>query len=132
MQEHQQKRGSTGSPFTKSPYFTKFYRSDTASGMSLAAVGKFIRDAGFTPNTHRIVSWYTPVDVYIFRRALLGHSQLIDMTPTPSLMELYSNDGATCLQPYNLATIVKHSSNLTSTTTPWPSHSSTVRSSRSR
>jgi hypothetical protein len=50
MQEHQQKRGSTGSPFTKSPYFTKFYRSDAASGMSLAAVGKFIRDAGSTPN----------------------------------------------------------------------------------
>jgi hypothetical protein len=33
--------------------------------MDLAAVSSAMREAGFLPETYRIFSWYTPLDVYV-------------------------------------------------------------------
>jgi hypothetical protein len=60
-----QRRTGNIPPLCQRRYFTKYYNSTTTIGMDLAAVGRAMREAGFSPETHRIFSWYTRLDVYV-------------------------------------------------------------------
>jgi hypothetical protein len=74
--------------------------------MSLAAIGRAMQEAGFSPQTHRIFSWYTSVDVPALCRALHGCSALISQTPHSDI-QVVDGDNAV-MQPFNLAASIKH------------------------
>lgn len=112
LEQHQTQLGSTLSVSMRTPYFTKFHHAATTSGMSPASVGDHLRAAGFSPETHRIISWYSKIDVCVFGRALHGHSHLIDLTPTVRLSGLNDKYNQPVLQTYNLSHIVKASISL--------------------
>lgn len=53
-----QQRNCPTNDFCKKSYFAKLYNVPTTNGMDLTAVGRAMRAAGFSPKTHRILSWY--------------------------------------------------------------------------
>lgn len=106
---HQGDRGT--STFMRKRYFQKFYNSTTTNGMSLSAGGRHLKTAEFTPETHKVISWYTSVDEHVFCRAILGHDQVLDPTPGVQLMYLVAGSNA-CLQPFDLARMLRASTNL--------------------
>jgi hypothetical protein len=88
-------------------HFSRFYPGSlTTTGMSLAAVGDHLRDAGFSPQTHHILSWYSSMDIAVVCRALLGHSQLFDFTPLDGLCAQV-DESSQILQPFNIATLAR-------------------------
>jgi hypothetical protein len=109
--EHQGKRGA--STWCKAPYFSRFYSgSSTTKGMSLAAVGQHLRKAGFTPQTHRLLSWYTPIDLNVICRSLLGDSQLFNETPADKLRLHVQAVDRECLQLFDVARMMRGCTNL--------------------
>jgi hypothetical protein len=115
LEQHQQSYGSTvHKGLSTVRYFSKFYKSEHTHGMTLAAIGDYLRSVGFNPNTHRITSWFSGVDCVIFHRAILGHSQLLDYTPYHTLIHLPDEHGDSCLQPYSLSHTLKACSNISS------------------
>ena len=94
---------------------TKWYNGSKTNGMSLAEIGQYLVDkAGFSPETHCVLGWYTSADTWVFRRALLGSQLILDSTLSSVLLDLHGSDGRRCLQPFNLATILCASSDLES------------------
>lgn len=93
-------------------YFAKWYNAFVTNGMSLPAIGEVMGTAGFSPCTHRIISWWTPVGCNFLLRALHGSNALSDQTPI-SVLEVQDGESAV-MQPYNLARIIKLCTNLTS------------------
>ncbi|KAJ8115665.1 hypothetical protein OPT61_g2730 [Boeremia exigua] len=94
------------------PFLRSHYNAPITTGMSLRAIGNKIRAAGFSPQTHRLVSWQTILDHQAFHRALLGRDMLIDSV---SHVELRAMAGpvAECMQPFNLVQIVRRMTTLT-------------------
>jgi hypothetical protein len=74
LEQHQTQFGSTRLLFMHTRYFTKFYHAATTSSMSFGSVGNHFRAAVFSPEMHRIISWYSKADVCVFGCALNGHS----------------------------------------------------------
>lgn len=96
-------------------YMTKWYNGSKTNGMSLAEVGQYLVDeAGFSPETHCVLAWYTSADTCVFRRVLLRSQLILDSTLTSVLLDLHDSDGHRCLQPFNLTTILCASSDLES------------------
>ena len=94
---------------------TKWYNGSKTNGMSLAEVGQYLVDeAGFSPETHCVLAWYTSADTCVFRRVLLRSQLILDSTLTSVLLDLHDSDGHRCLQPFNLTTILCASSDLES------------------
>jgi hypothetical protein len=102
---HQEMHGSIPTHLMQRGYMSRWYPGATTHGMSMTAIGDSIRAAGFQPSTHKVISWSTSIDLAVFQRALLGHNDLIDTTPYESLMGSYED--VPCLQPFNLAVLVK-------------------------
>jgi hypothetical protein len=48
------------------------FTAGATNGMDLAAIGRAMRDTGFSPETHRIFSWYTPLDVYVLQHLAMA------------------------------------------------------------
>ncbi|KAI8939782.1 hypothetical protein NX059_003523 [Plenodomus lindquistii] len=109
-------QGERGIPFPlRRDYISKWYpNSNRTTGMKLDAFGAAIRAAGFTPSTHRILSWYSNVDIEVFSRALRKDNSLLNQIPRKHLTRLIDDSGENCLQSVNLGILVKWSSNLTS------------------
>jgi hypothetical protein len=105
------------SRFCSIQYFAKWYNAMATNGMSVPAIGEAMRAAGFSPSTHRIISWWTTIDCTFLLRALHGSNTLIDQTPI-SVLELRDGESAV-MQPYNLARIIRHCTNLTSSACGW-------------
>jgi hypothetical protein len=83
--------------------------------MSLPEIGQYIvEQAEFSPETHCILGWFTSADVRVFRRALLSSPDIFDTTPSHEISKLRSSKGLKSLQPFNLATILRAYSDLTS------------------
>lgn len=61
-------------PCHRVPYMRKQYNDNQTGSLSLTAIGDCLRGAGFVLATHRVISWYTTLDVAIFHRAILDHS----------------------------------------------------------
>jgi hypothetical protein len=99
------------SPWHRSAYFARFYKSDRTNGMSLRAVGQAMRAAGFDPRTHRILSWYSPIDGVVVRRALCGDDALISYVPSQSLLDAGDDY---CIQPFDVSRLTKRCTNLES------------------
>jgi hypothetical protein len=97
---HQGDRGT--SVWTRKSYFMNFYNGVTTNGMSLSAVGRFLRTAGFSIETHTLLSWYTMIDMYVVCRALLGHDQLLDST-LPSQLTSLVDQHRKSIQPFDIA-----------------------------
>ncbi|KAH8723509.1 hypothetical protein GQ44DRAFT_773885 [Phaeosphaeriaceae sp. PMI808] len=73
LEQHQSQFGVHAHKiFGKANYFSNFYQARTTSGMSLAAIDDFIRAAGFSLETHRVLGWFKVFDACVFGRALLG------------------------------------------------------------
>jgi hypothetical protein len=73
---------------------------------SLADVGKLIRDDGFSPETHCVLSWFSAADNITFHRAIKEERAFL--TPAQeSHKQLYNSRGQNCLQLINVAHIVK-------------------------
>lgn len=81
----------------KRSYFASFYQSSRTTGMTLGAIGDMILEAGYRPDTHCVLSWYSKADINVLGRALAGDGALIsakdDSAFTPT--EIF--------QPVNLA-----------------------------
>ena len=82
--------------------------------MSLAEIGRYIEEAGFSPDTHCVLGWVTSADACVFRRALLGSHLIFDTTSTYALLDLRSSNGGRCLQTFNLASMLRICSDLES------------------
>ncbi|KAH4308175.1 hypothetical protein HBH79_114170 [Parastagonospora nodorum] len=107
-------KGSRRKGFHLVPYMRKQYRDNKTVRLSLASVGDCVREAGFSPDTHRVISWYSSLDIAIFNRALRGHSEVFDTTPFTTLAALEDARGINCLQPVNFCHALKRCSNLVS------------------
>ncbi len=83
MYQHRQTVFSTGPSvaWCKEAYFGKFYEGETTCGLSLQGIGKEIRAKGFSPDTHRLLSWYNTVDIIFFLRAMLGDDGTFSYQP---------------------------------------------------
>lgn len=92
----------------------KYYHADHTSGMSLAAVCQQLLAKGFSPDTYRVILWHRMFDCIAFARAIQGRSQLFDSIPRDPLKCMKDSRNQVCLQPYNLACIMKQSSTLLS------------------
>ncbi|KAJ4340954.1 hypothetical protein N0V95_007356 [Ascochyta clinopodiicola] len=110
-QSNQQKLPSS---WMKKSSFIRFYNHTHTIGVSLSAIGRRLRAEGFTPGTHKLVSWWSTVDTDVVCRALLGNDDLIDTTPPAQLYAAAAtNSGPVyCIQPFNLATLVKQCTDL--------------------
>ncbi|KAH5703725.1 hypothetical protein HBI18_255280 [Parastagonospora nodorum] len=93
-------------------YLSKFYTGLKTHGLTLREVGEAIRKAGFSPDTHRVLSWHSSVDVFIFHRALLGDGALLSPRTESKLGSLLDSGGRNCLQPFNVAVMLQHCSDL--------------------
>lgn len=100
--------------FHKLGYTRKQYRNIKTCSLSLAAVGDCFRDAGFSPETHRIISWYSKADEAIVHRALLGHSEIFDTTRYSDLKVLNDAHGTNCFQLVDITRLLRKCSNLSS------------------
>ena len=114
---HQETLSRRASRLCSVGYFAKWYNAFVTNGMSLPAIGEAMRTAGFSPSTHRIISWWTPVDCSFLSRALHGSNALIDKTPM-SVLDVRDGQSAV-MQPYDLARIIKLCTNLTSVACGW-------------
>jgi hypothetical protein len=87
--------------------FLRVYGNITISGgLTLAEVGKLIRQDGFSPETHCVVSWFSAADTITFHRAIRGERALL--TPAKEeYKQLLSRSGKNCLQPINVGHMVK-------------------------
>ncbi|CAO2650267.1 Nn.00g015590.m01.CDS01 [Neocucurbitaria sp. VM-36] len=114
----QQQAASTSThrpPYQSAAYFAQFYQGDTTCGMSLQAIGHHLKTAaGFSPDTHRILSWYCSTDVAIFSRAVLGDNNIISFLPYRVLTLYPDTHRDNYLQPVNLALLLKVSTDLQS------------------
>lgn len=104
-------------------YFEKFYPGRRTSGMSLGAIGDAIRTAGFKPDTHCILSWYSSINVAIFRRAFGGGDALFSHFPARDLVWLPDSQGHNCLQPINIAYMLMLYSNAKKVSCGYSHHS---------
>jgi hypothetical protein len=115
LKQHQQAFGSTiHKQLCGVRYTSRFYQSSRTHGLSLSSIGDRLREAGFSPDTHRIIFWHTNLDCVVFSRAIRGHSQLFDYTTTNKLMCMRDTNEISCLQPYNLAHLLKDCSSVLS------------------
>ncbi|OAL45341.1 hypothetical protein IQ07DRAFT_684273 [Pyrenochaeta sp. DS3sAY3a] len=82
--------------------------------MYLSAIGDKLKEAGFRPDTHRLLSWHSSINMAGIFRALNGDSDLISTYPIPKVWTILSLSGEQYLQPVNIAWLVQLCSNLTS------------------
>ncbi|CAN9432130.1 unnamed protein product [Alternaria sp. RS040] len=94
--------------------FRKAYKGTHTTGLSLKSIGDALRDLGFHPDTHRILSWYSVLDMQVFSRALSGENRLIVSRDGPSSYQIYDRDGQASLQPVNFGVLVRNCSDLAS------------------
>lgn len=99
-------------PFLNKMYFAQFYENDFTCGMSLQAVRNMLRELGFDPDTHRILSWFTTVDMTAFWRAIFGYSDIFCPLPYKSLIFMGDKDNNNCLQPINVTNVFRSCTNL--------------------
>jgi hypothetical protein len=108
LEQHQQAFGSTiHKQLYGVRYTSRFYQSSQTHRLSLSSISDRLREVGFRPDTHCIISWHTNLDCVVFSRAIRGHSQLFDYTTTNELMCIRDTNEISCLQPYNLANLLK-------------------------
>lgn len=60
----------------------QWYQNEHTHDMSLYKIGQFLRNTGFTPETHCITNWHSFAYYVTFHWALLGRSMLFDAMPT--------------------------------------------------
>ena len=108
-----QHSGSKWTYANKTAQYERHYKAACTHGMTLSAIGEFLRDAGFTTATHVLLSWWTSIDCEVICRALLGNDDLFETTPKNELFAAVDGFIA-CSQPFNLAWIVRHCSKLSS------------------
>ena len=82
--------------------------------MSLAAIGHYLRSAGYSPDTHCVIGWSSFADYITFHRALLGHSMVLDDIKSALLRSLKDSSGEKTLQPLDLCSLVRQCSDLVS------------------
>lgn len=100
---------------SSSSSFQRFYHGDRTNDLSLSAIGEATRRAPFSPQTHKVLSLYCSVDIAIFHRELLGDSALISRDPSKNLTSLLDpTSGEVCLQPVNIAIVLRDCTNLAS------------------
>jgi hypothetical protein len=91
------------------------YHGPQTTGLGLGAIGEALIEAGFHADTHRVISWYSPMDMQVFSRAIRGDSDLISARKGPkTFFQLHDTSGRPSLQPINLGHLVKRCSNLLS------------------
>jgi hypothetical protein len=78
--------------------------------MTLAAIGEMMREAGCTPSTHRVWSWYTSHDTIVLLRTLHGLNVLVDQTHSNDLV--LRDGGELVFQPYNFSHLIRDCSTL--------------------
>jgi hypothetical protein len=94
-------------------YLHKWYKADRTHGMLLTQVGEYlVKEAGFSPDTHCILGWETPVDAHVFYRALQGCTLVIDKINTDRTSFLPEDQHY--LQPFNVAHLIKRCTDLQS------------------
>lgn len=79
--------------------------------MSLTVIREVIRQAKFSPQTHRIISWFTTTNASALCRALSDLDVLVDQRLLSDL-EVLDRD-KTVMQLYSIAWAVKKCTNLT-------------------
>jgi hypothetical protein len=84
--------------------FAKFYPNGITTGKSLSDIYDDMCDAGFTTETHVLLSWCSTVDLEAFMRGYHQRNQLIDRK-APYLRELLHN-GDNILQAVDLRCII--------------------------
>jgi hypothetical protein len=100
------------STFQITYYMRKWYKSNTTNGMSLTRIGQYlINIAGFPPDTHCILSWWTLVDIHVSCRAFQGSTNVIDETDSN---DLCPPELRYCLQPVDFARLIKACSDMES------------------
>ncbi|KAJ4367067.1 hypothetical protein N0V83_007597 [Neocucurbitaria cava] len=102
------------SSFTSVSFMARHYRSDFTRGLSLATIGQILRNAGFNPDTHRILSWYSHVDIVTFGRAIYGDNNPISKTNAAKFRYLRDSNADDCFQPIQLGYLIKHCTDLRS------------------
>jgi len=90
----------------------RHYRSDHTTGLSLEAIGRFIIECGFNPNTHRVLSWYSAWDIVTFSRAIQNDRQLLSPQDPAKYRHLLDAHGEECYQAVQLGYMLKHCSDL--------------------
>lgn len=91
LHQHQHALGYRPSPYHSKDVIRKHCHAEHTSGLSLAAVGRQLLSKGFSPDTHRIISWFFADDCAVFARAIHGRSQLLD--PCASQLPLQGSHG---------------------------------------
>ncbi|CAN9199983.1 unnamed protein product [Alternaria alternata] len=94
------------------PKLRKAYKGTHTTGLSLKSIGDALRDSGFHPDTHRILSWYSVLDMQVFSRALSGENRLIVSRDSQSSYQIYDRDDQASLQPVNFGLLVRNCSDL--------------------
>ncbi len=104
---HERRSDSRPQAFLKRSYFGQFYQGETTCGLSLRGIGDQIRAYGIFSDTHRILSWWSSIDVAVFGRALLGCDQIITLIKWDELVSCLDADGNNALQPVNISVLIK-------------------------
>jgi hypothetical protein len=103
------------SRFLRREFVQYHYDGDYTSGITLDEVGKAIVSAGFKPETHRVLSWYSAHDITTFKRILLGNNDMVlTWDEEPRLVNDFtdSTTGESCLQTINVVNLLRESTNL--------------------
>jgi hypothetical protein len=94
-------------PWARVGHMSRWYQDSRTNGMLLAAIGRHLRSAGYSPNTHCAIGWSSYADYVTFHRALLGRSMVLDNTDSAQLRSLKDVSGEETLQPFNLCSLVR-------------------------
>jgi hypothetical protein len=101
--------------YHRARHFGRHYQIEDTNGMSLKAIGDALRVAGYTPLTHKVLSWKSYHGGAVFFRALLGDKATISWTPIPPVMEeLRDHNNDRGIQPFNLSLLLRKCTDLTS------------------
>jgi len=89
------------------------YRGPRTTGLQLASIGDALRKAGFHTDTHRVISWWSSIDMQVFSRAIRGDSKLVSPRhQNQTFLQLCDSLGRPSLQPINFGYLIKHCTNL--------------------
>ena len=100
--------------FVNVAFARKQHQSHVTTGFSLSAVGDKLREAGFSPEMHRLICWYTKADMNLIGRALRGEDDFLNGKPSRLFTSLQDSNDNEVFKPFDIARLMKATSSLES------------------
>ncbi len=110
IQEHHLTVSTNELPFwaTKAYFAEVNQGNDTSCGLILQAIGDQLRAQRFTPETYRILYWFSSTGIVVFVQALYGYNDLVTLIHTHQLTTIMDSESdENILQPVNVGNLLR-------------------------